>query len=362
MVASLEGWPHGLSAAGSIGIHARSLTGTCSGFRERHPDMKHRRAFTLIELLVVIAIIGILIALLLPAVQKVREAANRAKCSNNLKQFGLALHGYHDAMGFFPGARDPYPLCFSPHAHLLPFLEQQNLYKIIDFTGDNGATTTYRGVNAEAAETPVTFFSCPSDVGAVPGGNGAVQGVIFGGTNYVSCVGTGASSSGVMNGDYVSGDGVFLLTHPVAIKDISDGMSNTAAFSESVYGNGLAAQSSLAGAADPMMVAIDINGSAMDPETCAATETYTGQRGDRWINGGYLSTAYNHYLTPNSPTLDCLNTANNYGLKTARSRHSGGVNLLVCDGSVRFISNNVSLTAWRALATRAGGEVITDNY
>jgi prepilin-type N-terminal cleavage/methylation domain-containing protein/prepilin-type processing-associated H-X9-DG protein len=325
--------------------------------------MKNRRAFTLIELLVVIAIIGILIALLLPAVQKVREAANRAKCSNNLKQFGLALHGYHDAMGFFPGARDSYPLAFSPHAHLLPFLEQQNLYQIIDFTGEHGATTTYKGVNAQAAETPVTFFSCPSDMGFVPGGNGAVAGVIFGGTNYASCVGTGASSSGVTNGDYVSGDGIFLLTHPIAIKDVTDGTSNTAAFSESVYGNGLAAQSPLPpGSADPTVVAIDINGSAMDPDTCAATDTYTGQRGDRWINGGYLSTAYNHYLTPNSATLDCLNTANNYGLKTARSRHSGGVNLLLCDGSARFVSNSISLDTWRALATRAGGEVISDTY
>jgi prepilin-type N-terminal cleavage/methylation domain-containing protein len=324
--------------------------------------MLKRRAFTLIELLVVIAIIGILIALLLPAVQKVREAAKRARCSSNLHQIGLALHSYHDVMGVFPNARDPYPLSFSVHAHLLPFLEQDNLYRLIDFTGANGATSTYKGVNALPADTPVPVYSCPSDVGAVLGGNGAVAGVTFGGTNYVSCVGTGASSSGVTNGDYVSGDGVFRLVPggPTAMKDITDGLSNTAAFSESVYGDGTAAQTPASPPIDPLALAIDINGSAMDPDTCAQTTTYTGQRGDRWINGGYLSTAYNHFTTPNSSTLDCLNTANNYGLKTARSRHSAGVNLLLCDGSIRFVANSVDLTTWRALATRGGGEVVGD--
>ncbi len=322
--------------------------------------MRVRRAFTLIELLVVIAIIGILISLLLPAVQKVREAANRAKCQSNLKQFGLALQNYHDTMGFFPGVRDSYPLAFSAHAHLLPFMEQDNLYRLIDFTGARGATSTYKGVNAQAAETPVPIFSCPSDQGSVSGGMGAVPGVTFGGTNYVSCVGTGASSSGVVNGDYVTGDGVFLLTYHVAIKDITDGLSNTAAFSESLYGNGLPAQSPGSPPVDPALLATDINGSAMDPSTCAATTTVTGQRGDRWINGGYLSTAYNHFTTPNSTTPDCLNTANNYGLKTARSRHPGGVNLLLCDGSVHFVTNGINLKTWQALATRAGGEVIGD--
>ena len=283
--------------------------------------MRSRNAFTLIELLVVIAIIAVLIGLLLPAVQKVRETASRMKCGNNLKQIGLALHGYNDTEGHFPGARDPYPLAFSAHAHLLPFIEQQNVYQLIDFTGANGATSTYKGVNAAPAVIAVATFSCPSDLGSVPGGNGATAGVTFGGTNYVCCVGTGASSSGVINGDYVTGNGVFLLSPggPVKMTDIEagDGTSNTAAFSESIYGNGLAGLSPAPAVIDPTVMAIDINGSAMDPATCASTQTVTGQRGDRWINGGYLSTAYNHWVVPNSPTPDCLNSANNYGLKTA---------------------------------------------
>lgn len=321
--------------------------------------MRNRKGFTLIELLVVIAIIGVLIGLLLPAVQKVREAAGRLKCSSNLRQFGIAMQSYYDAMGAFPGARDPFPLAFSPHAHLLPFVEGQNVQNLIDF-GANGATSTYKGTNATAAVTAVPLFSCPSDTGKVPGGNGATPGVTFAGTNYVSCVGTGISSTGVFNGDYLTGDGVFLLTNPIRIADVLDGTSTTAAFSESVYGNGLAGLSPAPAPQDPLVLAVHISGSAMDPATCAATTTFTGQRGDRWINGGYLSTAYNHFTTPNSATLDCLNSSNNLGLKTARSRHPGGVNLLMCDASVRFVKNNVTLAIWRAIATRAGNEAIGD--
>lgn len=324
------------------------------------------RGFTLVELLVVIAIIGILMALLLPAVQAARESARRLQCTSNLKQLGLAMQQYHDTMLHFPGVRDTYPMAFAAHARLLPYCEQQPLFQMIDFTGMMGANSTYKGYNAKAAQVAIPLFNCPSDMGYVPGGAGVTPGVVFGGTNYVTCTGTGVGSSGVMNGDYTAADGVFVLAsatglRPIRIADILDGLSVTAAFSESVYGNGAPALSpppSPLPARASTRLAVDIGGNTLDPAACAAATTFTGQRGDRWINGGYLSTAYNHFLPPNSASFDCLNTANNYGLKGARSLHNTGVNLALCDGSVRFMSDGVDLLVWQRLATRAGGEAV----
>jgi prepilin-type N-terminal cleavage/methylation domain-containing protein/prepilin-type processing-associated H-X9-DG protein len=303
-------------------------------------SLRRRAAFTLIELLVVIAIIGVLIGLLLPAVQKVREAANRMKCANNLKQLGLALHNYHSAFELWPGARDPWPAPFSTHAHLLPYLEQQNLQNLIDFT-----QSTSTGKNAAAAGMTVKTFQCPSD----PAG-GQVPGSTYGGNNYVTCTGTG-----INNGDYVTGDGVFLLNHPVRISEIVDGTSNTACMSESIIGNGQTTGT------DVRVLGVQLAGSTQTtPGACGGGGPLTGNRGDRWINGGYLATAYNHFFTPNSTSFDCFNTSNNYGLKTARSFHSGGVNLLLCDGSVRLVADNVDPLTWKWLSTRAGGEVLAD--
>jgi prepilin-type N-terminal cleavage/methylation domain-containing protein/prepilin-type processing-associated H-X9-DG protein len=306
-----------------------------------------RTAFTLIELLVVIAIIGVLIALLLPAVQKVREAANRMSCSNNLKQLGLALHNYHDSYNVFPPARDPWPNPFSPQAHLLPFVEAQNLQNLIDFS-----QPTSTGRNQAAATTAVKLFQCPSDTGS-----GRVPGSIHGGNNYVANVGTGT----VNYGDYTVGDGVFLLNRKVGFRDLLDGTSNTAAFSETLLGNGL--DSAGATLADPKRQVWKLpGGNPTTPADCDAAGggSWSGQRGDRWINGGYQSTLYNHFYLPNAAAWDCNNAANTFGLTAARSQHSGGVNVLMCDGGVHFVREGITLEIWRALATRAGDEVLTD--
>jgi prepilin-type N-terminal cleavage/methylation domain-containing protein len=318
--------------------------------------MKTRPGFTLIELLVVIAIIAILIGLLLPAVQKVREAAARTQCSNNLKQLGVALHSYHDALGTFPGARDPWPAPFSAQAHLLSFVEQANLQNLVNFHPPPGpGDLTFTGVNAAAAGYVVKLFLCPSD------GNGPkVPGSIYGANSYVCNVGTGLSSTGILNGDYVTGDGTFLLTHPLRFADITDGTSNTAAFSEALLGDG---QTGGTGPNAVRREALVLSGSTQTtPAACSGGTPNGTYNGNIWINGGYWATAYNHYLPPNAATFDCLNTANNYGLKTARSLHTDGVNLLLCDGSVHFVNNGVALNTWRALGTRAGGEVLGDYY
>lgn len=307
--------------------------------------MKSRPAFTLIELLVVIAIIAILIGLLVPAVQKVREAASRLHCTNNLKQLGLALHNHHDALKAFPQARNPWPLVHSSLARLLPYVEQDNLQKLVDF-----AQPPSSAANIPASQMAVPLFLCPSDVG-----EGRVPGSFHGGTNYVCNTGTGTVGFGLI----ASGDGVFTQT-PMGYRDLADGASNTAAFSETLLGNGIASVGLVPSNAQREVLEVP-GGSDPTPGACAAAAgAWSGQRSAKWIDGHYGNTLYNHFFPPNPPEWDCGNGSHNKGLSTARSTHPGGVNLLLCDGSVRFVTNGISLPTWRALATRAGGEVVGD--
>lgn len=298
--------------------------------------MSRRPAFTLIELLVVIAIIGVLVALLLPAVQFARESARRVQCSNNLKQIGVSLNTFHDARRRFPPGRDAWPSPFSTQAHLLPYQENAALQNLIDFT-----LPTSTGVNALAATTRVPLFECPSD-----SAKGRVPGSAFAACNYVGNVGTG-----INNGDYVTGDGVFLLNTIIGFQDLTDGSSQTAAFSESLLGDGGTTPM------DPKRQVVQLAGGTLTAPGSCTSGPYFGQRGDRWINGGYLATLYNHHFQPNAPDWDCLNTSNNFGLKTARSNHRGGVTVLLCDGSVRLVANSINAKTWRAIATRAGNDV-----
>ena len=343
--------------------------------------MRKRDAFTLIELLVVIAITAILIGLLLPAVQKVREAAARLSCSNNLKQLGLAMHNFEGANGHFPSAaidQPPpaytgYPAYFfswSALAQLNPYLEQTNIYNKMDLTQpiydptNNFNITT---ANQFAVSQNIKLFMCPSDkMQSVDAAYGLST---VGPTNYAVCVGTGAAS-GTTPGSPWNTDGMFEAQNSFRVADVTDGLSDTAMMSESILGDGPES-----GGPPPPNSAQTVYlytgfGATLSDSACASAgaSNVSQHRGFMWASGEMRCAAYNHYYPPNSPNYDCVcnegaNTPTPFesdAFRAARSRHLNGVNLLLGDGSVRFVNNAISLPAWRSLATRAGQEVISD--
>jgi prepilin-type processing-associated H-X9-DG protein len=234
-------------------------------------------------------------------------------------------------------------------------MEQTPLHGLVDLsappvTFNVPPATIYDGArNHPAATTALKLFACPAD-----SSRGQVPGSPFGGTNYAGNAGSGASG-GTLNG----ADGVFFLGSALRLAEILDGTSATAAFAERTLGAG--SGPSAGTLRDSARAMWEFPGAA-DPSAASCDSTASGnwnhERGAKWILGNYGNTLYNHALPPNARTHDCLNAAQQKARSAARSHHSGGVQLVYCDGSVRFAADNVSLAVWQAAATRGGGEVV----
>jgi prepilin-type N-terminal cleavage/methylation domain-containing protein/prepilin-type processing-associated H-X9-DG protein len=338
-----------------------------------------RPAFTLVELLVVIAIIAVLIGLLLPAVQKVRSSAQRTQCQNNLKQLGLAMHNYHSAIFHLPPAfRNTVPAAWaglpayffswSALAELNPYLEQTAIYNSMDLTQPIYVPPnfTISPANQFAVQQVVKLFLCPSD--QMQPVSVAYGEPVIGPTNYAVCVGTGTSPTGPQ-GSPIQSDGMFMAGVGLRLTDILDGTSNTAMMSESLLGDGPenAVGPTIPGSPQTVYAYTGFGTPLSDAACASATEwNISNRRGFMWASGEMRCASYNHYYTPNSPTYDCvtndLTTFTSMAFRAARSRHNGGVNVLFGDGGVRWVTETVSLTTWRALATRSGEEVNGNDF
>jgi prepilin-type N-terminal cleavage/methylation domain-containing protein/prepilin-type processing-associated H-X9-DG protein len=308
-----------------------------------------RTAYTLVELLVVIAIIGILIALLLPAVQKVREAANRAKCANNLKQLALAMHHYHDAYGTLPdGGIDHFSGNWQ--VTLLPFIEQGAVYQL--YQGYGTAQSVIRADNiANVTGRQLALCTCPSDTPALPGGrtwdhcsyhNYAAN---FGNTAVSDSISSTAMHTLATYEGLAYGGAPFRYDQPQRLSDITDGTSNTLLLAEVIQGQG-----------------VDVRGYTWwgDGGAFVTSLLPNDPRGD-YVNHTYCNTD-----PPNPPARECgvdVPTDGGYiRAFAARSRHPGGVNAALCDGSGRFMSDGIAAVRWQQLGTSQGGEVLQGDY
>jgi prepilin-type N-terminal cleavage/methylation domain-containing protein/prepilin-type processing-associated H-X9-DG protein len=382
---------------------------------EKYKTRWHGRrfGFTLIELLVVIAIIAVLVALLLPAVQQAREAARRSQCKNNLKQLGLALHNYHEAYTMFPfecggtgwsGAGTGNWARLSGTVVLTPFFDQQALYNQISTT----LKVTWSTPNGKGNYPPmgpepwdwggsqiyppwlvqIPVLRCPSDKYSGPG-----QGP-WGKNNYSFCLGdTVNTNNGGIEWWSPEPRGMFYYHSKLGLQDCRDGSSNTIALGEhalsqennTIWGNAI----------------MNVGGISANPLNCLnkankVTHTYPNGSniqdglGNPWSDGGVQHSAFTTILPPNSPSCVTSSWDSAAAIISASSRHSGGAHVVMVDGAVRFIGDNIDTGnlysgppansdpalgrgngsvpgnspygVWGALGTRAGRETITDNF
>ncbi len=355
-----------------------------------------RRGFTLIELLVVIAIIAVLIALLLPAVQAAREAARRTQCVNNLKQIGLAVMNYESSVGALPWGESPHNIGSnnvpSSLCLMLPYIEQQNLYNACNFF--HNGPSFWAGIdssNRTVQLTKINAFLCPSDTSRVDMSS-RFGGLSPGNTNYQSNAGadaysflTGTAAYGA-NGSTNQFSGPFASSGLVIkLANIIDGTSNTVSFSEVVTGVGAysggfdnlkpsssfvristPASGATAGNASPQLDYTACNTSGgITPTNVVPAGAGDFPLGAAWWWGRSGQTRYNHVMPPNSFMCDFGggNSDSDDDAITATSRHPGGVNVVMVDGSVHFVKSTISMPTWWALSTMAGGEIISsDSY
>jgi prepilin-type N-terminal cleavage/methylation domain-containing protein/prepilin-type processing-associated H-X9-DG protein len=366
-----------------------------------------RKGFTLIELLVVIAIIAILIGLLLPAVQKVREAANRASCQNNVKQIVLATMNYESTFKAFPPGGGPLPVFVinapagtppavpipgqslaaaglngtsrpSPQVLILPYVEQANKYNQYDLTRD----VNQDNANLTARQQDISFFLCPSDPS-----NFYIVGSTDGRCNYMASIGawplptiadattTGYSLGGMFFVEFTTTQWGTLLNRPrrVTINQVKDGTSNTAMWGEIKrgIGNGQSNSGTTGPALQPTAVAWDIvlatvttptatGNCAQLPANLTAGQTIYRYAGAEYFRSFAFTSFYTHTKVPNDPTVDCTDLNGEH--LAARSFHGGGVNIGFADGSVHFISDSIDLPTWQAMGSRAGGEVFSYTF
>ena len=334
-----------------------------------------RHGFTLVELLVVIAIIGVMVSLLLPAVQAAREAARRMSCGNNLKQIALAVHNYESAFKVIPAMTGS--SSFSPQARVLPFIEQAGLSELIDFETPlllgPAWMARFNPAQRQAIQTPVSTFLCPSEVGNVQFGttfNGGASGTSAG-LNYMFSYGSGTDTN---YDDRYRTDGMVWTDSWAGFRDCLDGTTTTVLLAETVLGDQTVGSPEATPNGPHRRIAnwgrttgnvgrpgFNIGGVTIEnPDLNAVFPSqivsYRGNRGESWIRGVPYATVINGYQTPNSRIPDI--GIHGRGFFASRSYHTGGSLHAMLDGSVHFLTDSVDRSTYHALFSRDGREVV----